>query len=160
MADITSLKQEYSELMQKAKNIQEQIKSFNKQNPKVVIKSLSHNDFQHSLDVLGNTVLGHIYDYGTRYPWSTVSTFTNSYENNISNYARIKEFFNIANLASGGVRSWSAYIRYDDIRNILKNQNNLDVIGQAAYQRSWQDGYWYAQVYEYPSYRPFINYKD
>ena len=81
-------------------------------------------------------------------------------ENNTSNYARIKEFFNIANLASGGVRSWSAYIRYDDIRNTLKNQNNLDVIGQAAYQRSWQDGYWYAQVYEYPSYRPFINYKD
>lgn len=44
MADITSLKQEYSELMQKAKNIQEQIKNFNKENYKVYFRILDNFD--------------------------------------------------------------------------------------------------------------------
>ena len=44
MTDIASLKQEYSELMQKAKNIQKQIKSFNKENPKVYFRILDNFD--------------------------------------------------------------------------------------------------------------------
>lgn len=51
MADITSLKQEYSELMQKAKNIQEQIKNFNKKNTKiVVIGSPSSMEFKNAIE--------------------------------------------------------------------------------------------------------------
>lgn len=59
MADITSLKQEYSELMQKAKNIQEQIKSFNKKNTKVYFRILDNYDHWYN-DMAASTLNGTI----------------------------------------------------------------------------------------------------
>lgn len=59
MADITSLKQEYSELMQKAKNIQEQIKNFNKKNTKVYFRLLDNYDHWYN-DMAASTLNGTI----------------------------------------------------------------------------------------------------
>lgn len=59
MADITSLKQEYSELMQKAKNIQEQIKNFNKENYKVYFRILDNYDHWYN-DMAASTLNGTI----------------------------------------------------------------------------------------------------
>ena len=59
MADITSLKQEYSELMQKAKNIQEQIKNFNKKNYKVYFRLLDNYDHWYN-DMAASTLNGTI----------------------------------------------------------------------------------------------------
>ena len=59
MADITSLKQEYSELMQKAKNVQEQIKNFNKENYKVYFRILDNYDHWYN-DMAASTLNGTI----------------------------------------------------------------------------------------------------
>lgn len=59
MSDITSLKQEYSELMQKAKNIQEQIKNFNKENYKVYFRILDNYDHWYN-DMAASTLNGTI----------------------------------------------------------------------------------------------------
>lgn len=57
--DIASLKQEYSELMQKAKNIQEQIKNFNKENYKVYFRILDNYDHWYN-DMAASTLNGTI----------------------------------------------------------------------------------------------------
>ena len=149
MADIASLKQEYSELMQKAKNIQEQIKNFNKKNTKiVVIGSPSSMEFKNAIEQRDpiaynwkTQIINTDYDY--KYTtWNgmvtTSITIRPSIKNDNTNSNNSYKVLSYIRIDVGNRDSNPLIINYGDIKYISKSEIKHKIGYYEVHYREWE----------------------